>query len=93
MKLKKGFYKDYENEVRKNQEEKRFRELYKIPEEKSIIITRNPNKISRILRIVSNIIIFLFKLICYVILTILMSIGVTVLLNQELREYFIKMFF
>lgn len=93
MKLKKGFYKDYELELRKEKEEERIRDIYKVPQDKPIVIMKGSNGVAKFFRLISNMSIFLFKLICYLTLTLLSSIGATVLLNQGLREQFINMFF
>jgi len=76
--------------IKENQEKEKIRESLNVTDDKKIVIEKK-SKFIEFLIFIRNTIFKLIKLIFWLIIAILSSIGLTVLLNEPMRGMFIEM--
>lgn len=76
--------------IKENQEKEKIRESLNVTDDKKIVIEKK-SKFIEFLIFIRNTIFKLIKLIFWLIIAILSSIGLTVLLNEPMRVMFIEM--
>lgn len=90
MKNQKGFYDKYLEVQKKNKKIENAREKYNINENEQVVI-EDKNLFDRILFHIGIIIYWIFKVILFVVIFALSTVGATVLLNEPLRNAFLEL--
>lgn len=89
MKRNIGFYERYKREQKQKQMEEKFRQKYNIDSEKTVVV-ESKSKIDKLIIYLKEFFGITLKLSIYTLITILSTIGATVLLNQSLRDTFFE---
>lgn len=87
---KKGFYERYKQEQKAKEKEQKIKEKYNISDEKTIIVKQR-TKIDKTLSNLFSFIMIILKIIIYIGIFILSSIGATILMNEALRTTFFEL--
>lgn len=82
-------YEKYKKEKQEQQEKKNIGSKLGVDEEK--VVVKKISTCSKIVEILTEILFKTFKLFLYLIVSFLASVGLTVLINGELRDLFIEM--
>lgn len=89
MKRNISFYERYKREQKQKQMEEKFRQKYNIDSEKTVVV-ESKSKIDKLIIYLKEFFGITLKLSIYTLITILSTIGATVLLNQSLRDTFFE---
>lgn len=87
---KKGFYERYKYEQKAKEKEQKIKEKYNISDEKTIVIEQK-TKIDKALSNLFKFIMIILKIMIYIGIFILSSIGATILMNEALRTTFFEL--
>ena len=87
-----GFYKEFKEKKQRQEREAQAREQYGAEENRPIIINDRANTSLRFFRHVSGVFGIFFRIIFYIAVTLLSSVGLTALINQPIREQLIQLF-
>lgn len=88
---KNTLYKAYLEEKKQKEKEEKIIKKYNLSkDENTIVINKNTNKIIKFISLIIDIIGRLFKCIIFFIIVGLVTIGATVILNEELLNYIIN---
>lgn len=88
--MKKSFYLKYIENKEKIRKDNKIKQKYKL-DDNTIIIEKSSNFFMRLLSILVNVIKSAFSWIIYVLVMIFVSIGVTAIANQNIRQIFINL--
>lgn len=87
--MKKSFYLKYMENKEKMQKDNKTKQKYKL-DDNTIIIEKSSNFFIRLLNIMANGTKNVFRWILYVLVMILISIGITAIINPNIRQIFIN---
>lgn len=87
--MKKSFYLKYIENKERGKKDNKIKQKYKL-DDNTIIIEKSSNFFVRLLRIIVNAMKSAFKGILYILVMILVSIGITVIVNANIRQIFIN---
>lgn len=87
--MKKSFYLKYMKNKEKVQKENKTKQKYKL-DDNTIIIEKSSNFFIRLLNMIANGTKNAFRWILYVLVMILISIGITAIINPNIRQIFIN---
>lgn len=88
--MKRSFYLKYIENKEKIRKDNTIKQKYKL-DDNTIIIEKSSNFFVRLLNILVNVIKSAFSWIIYVLVMIFVSIGVTAIVNQNIRQIFINL--
>ncbi len=88
--MKKSFYLKYIENKEKIKKDNKIKQKYKV-DDNTIIIERSSNFFVRLFKILFNGMKSIFKGILYILVMIFVSIGITAIINPNIRQIFINL--
>ncbi len=86
----KGFYERYKQEQKSKEKEQKVRKKYNISDDKTIVIEQK-SKVDKVLSYVFRLLEVILKIVLYIGIFSLSSVGATVLMNEALRTMFLEL--
>lgn len=88
--MKKSFYLKYIENKEKVKKENRIKKKYKL-DDKTLIIEKSSNFFIQLISIITNILKDIFRWILYILLMGFTSVGITAIVNKDIRQIFINL--